>query len=72
MLPPAPIPITGIVTSLATFAANSAGTFSKIKAKQPASSRILASSIKTSASSSSFARTVYVPNLYMDCGVSPK
>ena len=51
--PPAPIPITGIVKLFATSSANLAGTFSKTKAKQPSSSRSLASSFNFRASSSS-------------------
>ena len=66
------MPITGIVSSEATRAANSAGIFSNTKAKQPISSSKWASSISLLASASSRARTVYVPNLLIDCGVNPK
>ena len=63
--PPAPIPITGIEMLSATFCASVAGTFSKTIAKHPILSSNKASSNNLSASSSSFALTVYVPNLHV-------
>ena len=69
---PAPIPITGMFSFLATSLASSAGIFSRTIEKHPAFSRTCASSNSFSASAFSLALTVYVPNLYIDCGVNPK
>ena len=55
---PAPIPIIGILTDFAISLANSDGTFSITIAKQPVSSKSLASANNLAASSSSFALTV--------------
>ena len=64
--------VTGIVSSLATRAANAAGIFSNTSPKHPASSSKCASRTSFSASASSLARTVYVPYLLMDWGISPR
>ena len=66
------MPITGIFNFVATFLASSAGIFSSTIEKHPVSSRTAASSNNFSASAFSLALTVYVPNLYIYCGVNPR
>ena len=69
---PAPIPMVGAEISEVTRAASAAGIFSSTMPKHPASLSRWASRTSFAASASSLARTLYVPNLWIDCGVSPR